>query len=309
MKIAVTGGAGFIGSHLTDSLLLEGHEVLVIDDLSSGSLANLNLSKGKITVLNLDVSDDLSDPLRGADCIFHFAADPDVRSSINPQKSFERNVIATFNLLESSRKADVKRVVFASTSAVYGEAKIIPTPETYPTMPISNYGASKLASEGYLSSYASCYGMKTTALRYANIFGERSTHGVMFDFYQKLKTDPTRLKILGNGKQDKSYLHVSDCVWATVCAWKKQQQNYDVFNVGSRQKTTVIELAEMLCNELGVKPKFDYTGTDGGAGSSGWVGDVRLMLLDSSKIEKLGWKEKVKLRSGVKSYVSWLKSL
>jgi len=299
MKVAVTGGAGFIGSHLVDKLLEEGNEVFVIDNLSSGQKENIN--KDAI-FMKRDIRKDLSLELEGTETVFHLAADPEVRASAaEPARSFDINVAGTFTFLESCRKAGVKRIVFTSTSTVYGETDVIPTPETHPCSPISNYGASKLACEGYISSYASTYGIKGTSLRLANIFGKRSTHGVMFDFYNKLKKDPKKLEILGDGKQDKSYLHVSDCVSAILVAWKKQQALYDVYNVGSRDKKTVDELATLMCKELKLNPKLQYTGT-----KRGWVGDVKLMLLDTKKLEKCGWKEQAGFEEGAKRYLGWL---
>jgi len=299
MKIAVTGGAGFIGSHLTDALVSKGHDVLVIDDLSSGKKEHVNK---KAQFVKKDIRNDLSDDLQGTDTVFHLAADPDVRASAgDPKKSFDINVVGTYSLLESCRKAGVKRVVFTSTSTVYGETDVIPTPESHPCVPISNYGASKLAGEAYLSAYSATYGIRGISLRLANIVGERSTHGVIFDFYNKLKHDPSRLEILGDGKQDKSYLHVSDCVSAMLTAWRKQKADYDVFNVGSKEKTTVDELARTICAEMGIGPKFEHTGAQ-----RGWVGDVRLMLLDTRKLEALGWEPKAGFEECVRRYVHWL---
>ena len=299
MKIAVTGGAGFIGSHLVDRLVEEDNEVIVIDDLSSGKTEHLNK---KAKLVKKDIRLDLSSELEATDSVFHLAADPDVReSAINPKKNFDINVNGTFSVLESCRKADVKQVVLASTSTVYGEATIVPTPETYPCAPISNYGASKLACEAYLSSYSASYGVKGTSLRFANIFGERSTHGVMFDFFHKLKKNPKELEILGDGKQDKSYLHVSDCVNAVMLAWRKQKQDYDVFNVGSKEKINVEEIAQTMSKLLKLRPKFEYTGT-----TRGWIGDMRIMLLDTSKLRALGWKQTMDFESGLRMYVNWL---
>ncbi len=238
----------------------------------------------------------------GNDAVFHMAADPDVRSSARiPTKSFNLNVIMTFRLLEACRKGDIKHLVFASTSTVYGDADVIPTPEDYPCEPISNYGASKLACEAYCSAYAHSYGMKATMVRYANIFGERSSHGVMYDFYNKLKKNPKKLEILGDGKQTKSYLHVDDCVSATLTAFEKQDKIHDIFNVGSSEKHNVDEIAKLVCDAMKLKPEFKYAG-----GTRGWTGDVKLMLLDVNKIESLGWKQKISFQEGVKRYVKWL---
>ena len=307
MKIAVTGGAGFIGSHLADELIRKNHEVLAIDSLVSGSEKNVN-PKAKFIKKDI-VSDDLAEDLKGIEAVFHFAADPDVRSSAeDPSKSFTQNVVGTFNVLEACRAMKVKRFVFASTSTVYGEAEVIPTPETQNTKPISNYGASKLACESYISAYAYSYGLQSTVLRFANIFGPRSSHGVMFDFFHKLKKDSTKLEILGDGKQEKSYLYISDTIDAILIAFEKQELLFDVFNVGSREKHTVDDIADLVARAMGPKQETGnrkletaYTGTP-----RGWIGDVRLMLLDVAKLEKSGWSAKVPFEEGAKRYLEWL---
>lgn len=251
-----------------------------------------------------DIRKDLSAELEAIDTVFHLAANPDVRSSaVSPEKTFDTNVFGTFSVLESCRKADVKRFVLASTSAVYGETDVVPTPESHPCVPISNYGASKIAGEGFVSAYSASYGIKATSMRFANIFGERSTHGIMFDFYHKLKKDPKRLEILGDGNQEKSFLHVSDCISAVLTAWKKQERRYDVFNAGSGEKVKVNSIAALLCKELGLKPEFYYTGTN-----HGWVGDVKVMLLDTKKLQSLGWKPRVGFKEALGRYLSWLSS-
>lgn len=300
MNIVVTGGAGFIGSHIADELVSEGHEVTIIDNLCTGKQENINK---KAKFVKKDIRQDIVSNLKGTEVVFHFAADPEVKSSAdNPTKSFDTNLVGTLNILECCRKVDVKNIILASTSTVYGDAKEIPTTEEYVCMPISNYGASKLASEAYLSSYSGSYGIKGTSLRYANIFGERSNHGVMFDFYTKLKQNPNELEILGDGKQDKSYLHVSDCVAGSLFAWKKQKKLYDAFNIGSKDKITVNHLTKLVCKSMNTDPLLKYTGT-----KRGWTGDVPIMLLDISKLEKLGWKTKVSFEEGVRRYIEWLK--
>lgn len=302
MKTAVTGGAGFIGSHLTDALAAGGHDVLVIDNLSAGKKEQINK---KAKFVQKDIKSDLTSDLGGIETVFHLAADPIVSASAsNPKKTLDSNVVGTFSVLEACRKANVRHIVLASTSTVYGEAGVIPTPETHPCAPISNYGASKLACEAYVSAYSGSYGIKGTSLRFANIFGERSTHGVMFDFFHKLKKDPKRLEILGDGKQDKSYLHVSDCVSAILVAWKKQKAQYDVFNIGSKDKITVNSLARLMCELMELEPEFVHTG-----GQKGWKGDVPIMLLDVKKLESIGWKQKVSFEEGVERYLRWLEQM
>lgn len=298
MDILVTGGAGFIASHLSDNLVREGHSVTVLDNLSAGKKENVN-SSCKLII------HDIRKPLpkiEKAESVFHFAADPMVHSSsADPLSSFENNVLGTYNVLEWCRKNDVKQFIFASTSTVYGETKALPTPESHPFFPISNYGASKAACESYICSYAHTYGIRGTALRYANIFGPRSTHGVIHDFYVKLRKNPKNLEILGNGLQEKSYLHISDAISATLLAWKSQKEQFDAFNVGSEHKHSVNTIAKLVCKEMGASPTFSYTG-----GERGWAGDVKSMLLDVSKIRKLGWKESLSFEEAVHDYIVWL---
>jgi len=308
VRVLVTGAAGFIGSHLCEGLLAEGHEVTGYDNLSEGSLENLERARKskKFAFVRGDILQEskLAEACAGAGAVYHLAADPRVKESAEkPRVSFEQNVIGTFNVLEAARKKDVKHTIFTSTSTVYGDAKVIPTPEDAHIEAISNYGASKLAGEYYIASYAHTYGIKGTALRYANIFGERAGHGVMRDFYFKLKANPDELEILGDGKQDKSYLHVSDCVSATLLAARKQKKVFDAFNVGSREKHKVDEIAKLIAEHMNLQPKFKYVG-----GKRGWVGDVPLMLLSTGKIERQGWKPEVKFKEGLGRYLDWLGS-
>lgn len=302
MSMLVTGGAGFIASHLADELIARGNNVIVLDDLSSGKKENVP-KKAKLIVKNI-VRDEISSSFQGVSTVFHFAADPLVKESAeNPSNSFSINVAGTFNVLEACRKNGVKKIVFASTSTVYGDAAVIPTLETALLEPISNYGASKLANEAYVSSYCSTYGMKGVSLRFANIFGPRSMHGVMKDFFFKLKDNAKKLEILGDGKQDKSYLFVLDCVEAILTAADKSKKTYDAFNVGSNHKIKVVDVAKTICELLHASPSFSFTG-----GKRGWTGDVPVMLLDTKKIKSLGWKQKTSFKQGAKKYVEWLEN-
>ncbi len=300
MRIIVTGGAGFIGSHLVDALIASDHEVIIIDNLLAGNIENIN---SQARFVNKDIiKDKIVSEFEESDIVFHLAADPDVRKSAeNPGASFDLNVIATFTVLENCRKSSVKRFVFASTSTVYGDAKKIPTPENYPCEPISNYGASKLACEAYISSYAYTYGIKGTVLRFANIFGPRSTHGIIYDFYNKLKRNQNEMEVLGDGKQKKSYLYIDDCISAMLITSKKQKEVFNIFNVGSKETRTANEIAKLMCKILKLTPKFTYTGTP-----EGWKGDVTKMLLDTKKLRKLNWEEGVRFEDGVKKYLVWL---
>ena len=306
--ILITGGAGFIGSNLANHLVSKGYEVAVFDNLSSGDLKNLKQSftRKNFKFIKEDIRNEkaISSAMRDIEEVYHLAADPSVKdSAVKPESSFFINVAGTFNVLEAARKNDVKKIVFTSSSTVYGETDVLPTPEDNPLVPISNYAASKVACESYISSYASTYGIKGVVLRLANIFGPPSTHGVMYDFYRKLQADPEKLEILGNGRQSKSYLYISDCMDSLLLASRKQRRIYDYFNVGSSEMTNVNEIARNMCSVLKLKSKFEYTG-----GRRGWKGDVVKMLLSTKKIERLGWREKVDLKEGIRRYIEWLKA-
>ena len=305
-KTLVTGGAGFIGSHLTDKLISRGDTVHVFDNLTTGTKENLEQQLGNtsftLTEGDLLDSSDLA-KLRHENCdsIFHLAANPEVRiGSTNPDTHFQQNVVATQNLLEYLRKTqDTPTLIFTSTSTVYGEPAKIPTPENCsPLEPISVYGATKLASEALISGYAHTYGFKAVIYRLANIIGPRSTHGVIYDFIKKLGKTPHKLEILGDGTQSKSYLYISDCVEALIFGMGKSRKHLDVYNIGSEDQINVKEVAEIVITEMGLKNvKLTYTG--GVDGGRGWKGDVKNMLLDTGKIKSLGWKPKLNSRQAV----------
>lgn len=289
MHCIVTGGAGFIGSHLVDHLLAHGDTVTVIDSMVAGRMANLEHNIGALTAFkHADLLEDGWQPLlKGADRVYHIAADPDVRGSARKSlEVYHNNVTATVRLLEAMKEHGVKEIVFTSTSTVYGEAATIPTPETYaPMTPISIYGASKLACEAMISAYAATYGMKAWIYRFANIIGARSTHGVIYDFIQKLRNDPTQLEILGNGSQSKSYLAVENCVAAMTYAPTISNDTFNVYNIGSEDWVTVTRIAELIVEEMGLKNvSFRYTG-----GDRGWIGDVPMMQLSVDKLKATGW--------------------
>ncbi|MHA1731053.1 MAG: SDR family NAD(P)-dependent oxidoreductase [Promethearchaeota archaeon] len=310
-RVLVTGGAGFIGSHLVDELVSRGHSVTVVDNLSSSTTRYLDqhIEKGRVTFFKKDIRDVkfLAENLSPVDTIYHMAADPDVKTSVEkPVNSFDTNVVGTVNLLEYMRKGDVGEMFFASSGGtLYGEVENFPISEAELLRPISPYGASKAASEVYLSAYANAYGLKIVSGRYANIFGPRSNHGVTYDFFHKLRSDPDRLQILGDGTQKKSYLYVDDCVAASLLLGERlerQERPYDFFNVGSDEWVTVSELAGMLVETLGLENvEFEYTG-----GDRGWVGDVPRMLLSVEKLKGLGWAPKYSFREGLELYIQWL---
>ncbi len=288
MNCIVTGGAGFIGSHLVDLLVEQKHTVTVIDSMVAGRMANLEDNLTQIRFIHKDLMEDgWQDAFCGADRVYHIAADPDVRGSARKSwEVFENNVSATVRVLEAMKEHGVKEIVFTSTSTVYGEASVIPTPETYaPMMPISIYGASKLACEAMISSYAATYGWNAWVYRFANIIGSRSTHGVIFDFVQKLRENPHELEILGDGSQSKSYLSVEECVKAMVFAPTISHETFNFFNIGSEDWVTVRRIAELVVEEMGLNNvAFKFTG-----GDRGWVGDVPKMQLGVDKLKSFKW--------------------
>ncbi|GAB6266923.1 MAG: NAD-dependent epimerase/dehydratase family protein [Methanothrix sp.] len=291
-SILVTGGAGFIGSHLVERLLLD-DEVTVLDNFSSGRIEFLEPYRDNpdFHLLTGDLMNPemLDNAVSGKDFVFHLAANPDVKlGAEDTHVHLEQNVMATYNLLEAMRKNDVRQMAFTSTSTVYGEAARVPTPEDYgPLLPISLYGASKLSCEALISSYCHTFQMQSWIYRFANIVGERGTHGVLVDFIRKLRENPGKLEILGSGKQRKSYLEVKDCVCAMIHAVEHSTGEVNVFNIGSEDSVDVTEIADIVVGQMGLDGvEYDYTG---GIDGRGWRGDVKLMLLCIEKIKMLGW--------------------
>jgi len=294
-RILVTGGAGFIGSHLIEKLVLERVKIRVIDDLSNGSLENIApwLKNPNFTFVkgNLLNPADVTQALKGCQIVYHFAANPEVRvGSIRPDLLYQQNIVATYNLLEAIRNVGkIEKLVFASSSTVYGEASKLPTPENYaPMEPISVYGASKLACEAMLMAYAHSYGFNVIIYRPANIVGTRNKQGAVHDFIQKLMKNPGELEILGDGTQTKSYLHISDCIKALLLGVEKSDRQVEVFNVGSENQIDVKTVAEIVTEEMGLE-NVHFKVTGGVEGGRGWKGDVKNMLLDISKLNSIGW--------------------
>jgi UDP-glucose 4-epimerase len=300
MKILITGGAGFIGSHFVEKLS-KNNEVVVFDNRGKGDL----LKGFKCKVVNGSILDSaaIENAMKGVEECYHLAADPRVKESTDaPVENFETNCRGTLNVLEACRKNNVKRFIFTSSSVVYGNA-VIPTPETAPIKPISIYGAGKAASENYIMSYGHLYGLKGTILRYANIIGQRSTHGICYEFYNKLKKNPKELEILGDGKQKKSYLHVKDTVDASIFAKEHTKGDWDVFNVGSEEQITVKDITDTIVEFMKLKNvKYNYAG-----GSAGWKGDITQMMLSIDKLKKLGWKPRYSIKESIADTLNYLK--
>jgi UDP-glucose 4-epimerase len=300
----VTGGAGFIGSHLVDALVKRGSRVTVIDSLGAGSCFNIaqHPDGGRVHLVVTDLlSDGWQDTFKGADRIYHLAADPDVRQSArSPEGPFNNNMYATFKVLEAMRLFGVPEIVFTSTSTVYGDATVLPTPEDYtPLEPISVYGASKLACEALIAAYCHSFSMKSWIFRFANIVGARSGHGVICDFIKKLKDNPRELEILGDGKQTKSYLEVQECVDAMLYAVDHSRAAVNTFNIGSEDRIDVKTIADIVAEEMHLSNvRYRFTG-----GERGWIGDVPRMQLSLEKIKALGWKPKHGSRESVKMTV------
>lgn len=291
-KILVTGGAGFIGSHLVDRFMEKGSRVTVFDNLSSGKMEFIenHLENPDFTLIKGDLLDReaIEKACKDIDFVCHIAANPDVRLGASDTRvHLDQNILATYNLLEAMRKNNIKKIAFTSTSTVYGEASIMPTPEDYgPLIPISLYGASKLACEAFITSYSHTFDMQAWIFRFANIVGPRSTHGITVDFIKKLWKNSNMLEILGDGKQEKSYLHVSECVDAMLFLIDNSKEKVNIFNIGSEDTISATEIGKAVMEEMGLSNvEFSYTG-----GNRGWKGDVPRMRLGIEKMKNLGWK-------------------
>ena len=305
LKALVTGGAGFIGSHLVDYLIKSGKNVRVLDNLVSGSMENLiqweNDPRLEICVVDLLDKDSVVEAVNGCDEVFHLAANPEVNAkNASPEDHFRQNIETTYNLLEAMRlSGQQKFIAFTSSSTVYGEPEQIPTKEDYgPLVPISLYGASKLACEALLSAYTSMYGFRAIIYRLANVVGSRSNHGVTYDFVHKLLKNPDELEVLGDGSQSKSYLYVDDCVTGIMKGIERGKV-VDIYNVGTDSMTNVLEIAETVKDVMGLTDaKIKLTG--GVDGGRGWKGDVKIMQLDLNELLSIGWVPKYESAEAVR---------
>ena len=290
----ITGGAGFIGSHLVDRLLKEGHKVTVYDNLSTGHLENIshNLKNKNFKFIKNDLLDfkNLKESMKGHEIIWHLAANTDIRKGNKiTDLDLKNDTIATWNVLETMRQLKIDKILFPSSSTVYGDRGSIYLSESDgPLLPICLYGAGKVASESLISAYSYLFGIKAWIFRFGNVVGARMDHGVIFDFIQKLKKNPKELLILGDGRQEKNFFTVEDCIGGMLFAFNKSKKQCDVYNLGNNSFTLVKKIAQIVVEEMGLKDvKFKYTG-----GKRGWLGDVPVVHYNIEKIKKLGWQPK-----------------
>ena len=291
LKCFVTGGAGFIGSHLVDNLV-NMNAVTVYDNLRAGKREyiehHLDRPGFRFIAADLLELDTLKEAMQGHDVVFHMAANSEIRSvTEDTSRDLKQGAIATYNVLEAMRVSGIKKIIFASSSAVYGETPVRSIPETYgPLQPISLYGASKLAGEGLVTAFCHLFDMQAWVFRFANIAGRRATHGIIFDLINKLKQDFRQMEILGDGNQEKPYLHVDDCIEGILYGFQHSSHQVNVFNLGCASASKVNTIARVLVEEMGLGDvEFKYTG-----GSRGWPGDVPQVRFDTSRMESLGWK-------------------
>jgi len=296
-----------MGSSLSEALVEAGWQVTIFDNLSSGSKKNLSqIGQGleednpELIIGDCTQPGSINHAIRECDAVFHFAANPEVRMELNnPDQCFRQNVYATHNVLEAFRPSRAQTFVFASTSTVYGDAKTFPTPENYsPLEPISVYGASKLAGEALVSSYCHAFRKRGIILRFANVVGPRSKHGVVGEFVARLDSSPYELPILGDGTQNKSYIYVDDCVNAVLATVNQANRPLDVFNVGSEDRISVREIGSTVAKTMGLHdPQFTFNG--GLDDGRGWIGDVKTMLLDVNKLKSIGWSANLNSQAAV----------
>lgn len=308
-RACITGGAGFIGSSLADRLRAQGVEVVIVDNFSTGRPQFISHLRDDpdATVYEGDVLDQplLERAFAGCDWVFHLQANADVRHGLrHPRRDLEQNTIATANVLESMRAAGVTNVAFASTGSVYGEPEVFPTPEDAP-FPIqtSLYGASKIACEGMIAAYAHGFGFTGLVFRFVSVLGERYTHGHVYDFYRALKRNPNHLRVLGNGRQEKSYLYIDDCVSAVLTAvdhHQGQPGELAVYNLGTDETVLVDESVAIICAHMGVTPQIEHAG-----GRRGWPGDSPLIHLDCRRIRALGWSPQVSIEGAIVRTLDW----
>jgi len=307
MKYIVTGAAGFIGSSMVDRLLANGHEVIGIDNFSTGQREFLKgaLKNSRFKLIEGDLLNEagIKQWFSGGEFVIHFAANADVRfGTEHPRKDLEQNTIVTYNVLEAMRANGIKKIAFSSTGSVYGEAAVIPTPENA-SFPIqtSLYGASKLAGEGMIAAYSEGFGFQSWIFRFVSILGERYTHGHVFDFYKKLLDNPNELAVLGNGQQRKSYLYIQDCMDAIFFSFENFKDKVNVVNLGTNEYCQVNDSIALITGHLGLKPTLKYSG-----GERGWIGDNPFIFLDTAKLNNAGFKPKLTIKEAIIKTLEYL---
>jgi UDP-glucose 4-epimerase len=304
--VLVTGGAGFIGSHVVDRLLAEQARVTVLDNFSTG-YRELVPARDGLRVIEGDVLDVrvLAEAVRGCELVFHLAANADIKDNLKePRKCVEQNVVATQNVLEAMRAAGVRDIAFASTGSVYGDATVVPTPEDAPfPVQTSIYATSKICAEGLCTSYALGFDFRCWLFRFVSLLGPRYSHGHVIDFWRALRRDPTRLYVLGNGKQKKSYLHVADCVAAMFVAIDRAREPINVFNLGHTDWLEVDDSIAIITRTMGVSPRIEHAG-----GERGWIGDSPRILLDTNRIRALGWTAIRRIEEAIVDTLSFLQA-
>ena len=308
--VVITGCAGFIGSNLVDFLLkTTDWEVRGIDNFSTGRIEFLSeaIKDKRFTFVNKNLLDKtlILEHFDEVDCVFHLAANADVRNvDQDTDVDLRENTLATHNVLECMRLKKIKKIVFSSTGSVYGEAKVIPTPEDCP-FPIqtSLYGASKVACEGLISAYSELFGIQAWIFRFVSILGERYTHGHVYDFYKQLCDDPNNLKVLGDGTQRKSYLYVGDCIKAMLSSLQAFNKNVNIINLGANEYCCVNDSIGWINDALGLRPEITYTG-----GKRGWVGDNPFIFLNTDLIRSSGWLPSFTIKESIIKTVSYIKA-
>lgn len=307
MNILVTGGLGFIGSHVCERLVERGHAVVAADNLLLGRREHVAHLEGEdgFRFVEIDVADRAAlSALFAADafdCVFHLAANSDIaRSHADPATDVVNTFETTYAVLEAMRVHGVKQIVFASTSAIYGEALGAIREDHGPLLPISHYGAAKLASEAFISAYGENYGIRSWMARFPNVVGDRSTHGAIHDFARKLCDTPDRLEVLGDGSQIKPYIHVDDLIDAILLAWDRLTERTNFFNVGGTTRCSVARMAEIVVEEAGGRARIAFTG-----GDRGWIGDVPSVEYDTDKIRALGWAPRLDSEAAVRAAARW----
>jgi UDP-glucose 4-epimerase len=307
LRCFVTGCAGFIGSALTERLLSLGHSVVGYDNFSTGRERFLTCARESRTfrLVREDLSNSaaLTESMRDAELVFHLAAHADVRyGALHPARDLEQNTLGTHQVLQAMRESGVRQIAFASSGSVYGEAAIFPTPEDAPfPVQTSFYGASKAAGEGLIAAYCSAFGFTAHIFRFVSILGERYSHGHVRDFYAQLRATPGRLRVLGDGRQRKSYLYVEDCIDAMLLAVERAREPINIFNLGHDTYCDVKESIAWICEALGVRPQVEF-----GGGERGWVGDSPFIFLDTRKIRALGWVPRLGIRQSVLRTLAYL---